>query len=160
VPQIIPHHEPRRSPMLSDYTWNHTTLWAIAADERFTYLQSGFGDNFRDQFRQLRTRFPGEILLHLEFMRGNSKLGVFGKVSCGAIPLVRFTSAARLQEIIGYCTEIGVFTANPHTYYVEEGGRDFGFAAQCALKAENDPQGLLNPGKLKTYPHNPFLRAP
>lgn len=159
VPHTIPHHEPRRSPMLSDYTWNHTTLWAINTDPAFTYLQSGFGENFREQFAALHARFPGEILFHLEFMRGNSKMGVFGKVMCGGIPLVRFTTEARLREIIDYCTEIGVFTANPHTCYVEEGGRDFGFDIQRALKATADPFGLLNPGKMKSHPLNPFVNG-
>jgi FAD/FMN-containing dehydrogenase len=26
-------------PLLSDYTWNHTTLWAMRSDEAYTYLQ-------------------------------------------------------------------------------------------------------------------------
>lgn len=156
VAHQIPYHQPRRSPMLSDYTWNHTTLWAIKADEQFTYLQSGFGDNFRDQFNLLRARFPGEILFHLEFMRGRSKDGVFGKVNCGGIPLIRFKSEERLKEIIDYCAEIGVFTSNPHTCYVDEGGRPNDIAAQSALKLKNDPLGLLNPGKMKTHPVNPF----
>lgn len=152
----IPYHQPRRSPMLSDYTWNHTTLWAIKADEQFTYLQSGFGDNVREQLQLLRTRFPGEILFHLEFMRGRSKDGQFGKVNCGGIPLIRFRNEERLREIIEYCTEIGVSTSNPHTCYVDEGGRPNDIAAQSALKFKNDPRGLLNPGKMKTHPVNPF----
>jgi FAD/FMN-containing dehydrogenase len=156
VPHRIAPHEPRRSPMLSDYTWNHTTLWAIKADEQFTYLQSGFGDNFREQFALLRARFPGEILLHLEFARGRGRDGVFGKVGCGAIPLVRFRSEDRLREIIAYCTEIGVHTANPHTCYVDEGGRANDFAAQRALKTRTDPRGLLNPGKMRSHATNPF----
>ena len=30
------------SPLLSDYTWNHTTLWAMKFDPEYTYLQCGF----------------------------------------------------------------------------------------------------------------------
>ncbi len=33
---------PRTLPLLSDYTWNHTTLWAMKADATYTYLQCGF----------------------------------------------------------------------------------------------------------------------
>src|SRR5260370_28680848 len=29
----------RTQPLLSDYTWNHTTLWAMKADPAYTYLQ-------------------------------------------------------------------------------------------------------------------------
>jgi FAD/FMN-containing dehydrogenase len=42
-------------PLLSDYTWNHTTLWAMRSDEAYTYLQCGFNpDTVREQMRQLR----------------------------------------------------------------------------------------------------------
>lgn len=158
-----PYSDPPRPPFITDYTWNHTTLWAMKADPAFTYLQSGFGANFREQFALLRQRFPGEILLHLEWVSGNSKMmrekpGSEGgaAIGVGGIPLVRFTTEARLQEIIAYCAEIGVFIANPHTYVLEEGGRHPNIAEKRDLKTELDPHGLLNPGKMKTYPHNPF----
>ncbi len=39
----------RSRPLLSDYTWNHTTLWAMKADDAYTYLQCGFDpDTVRD----------------------------------------------------------------------------------------------------------------
>ncbi|HKB91240.1 MAG TPA: FAD-binding protein, partial [Opitutaceae bacterium] len=158
---FIPAHEPRRSPMLSDYTWNHTTLWAIKQDPTLTYLQSGFGENYREKFKLLRAKFPDEIYFHLEFVKGNAKMGErFSAAGCGGIPIVRFKGAKRLQELIDYCTEIGVFTANPHTYFLEEGGRHPEIASKRALKAEADPRALLNPGKMKTYPINPFAKEP
>jgi FAD/FMN-containing dehydrogenase len=157
VSHQIPHHEPRRAPMLSDYTWNHTTLWAIKADERITYLQSGFSENYREQIRLLHQRFPGEMMFHLEFVRGAPRNGPMNRVSIGSIPLVVFQSEERLKEIIQYCTEIGVFTANPHTCYVDEAGRANDFEQQRALKLKVDPKGLLNPGKMKTHPVNPFV---
>ena len=42
--------DPPKPPFITDYTWNHTTLWAIKADPTITYLHSGFGPNFRQQF--------------------------------------------------------------------------------------------------------------
>jgi len=157
VPHQIAHHEPRRAPMLSDYTWNHTTLWAIKADGQFTYLQSGFTDDFRGQMAKLHERFPGEILFHLEFVKGSPRNATMSKAVCGSIPLVRYRSEERLREIIQFCTEIGVSTANPHTCYVDEAGRSNDFVRQKELKASVDPKGLLNPGKMKTHPTNPFL---
>src|SRR5712691_11747902 len=57
-------------PLLSDYTRNHTTLWAISADEAYTYLQCGFEPaTVREQMRRLRERFGQEILFHMEFMK-------------------------------------------------------------------------------------------
>ncbi len=156
VPHRIPYHYPRKAPMLSDYTWNHTTLWALKADPSWTYLQSGFGDNYREQFQLLHQQFPGEIMFHLEFTRGNPKMGVKNTIACGGIPVVKFSTEERLKEIINYCTEIGVGTANPHTCYIEEGGRDQGYDIQLELKTEADPYNLLNPGKMKQAPAPPF----
>ena len=76
----------RTLPLLSDYTWNHTTLWAMKQDSAFTYLQCGFSTaSAREQFAALKQRFGDEFLLHIEFM----KLGT-GEVIPGAIPLCPF----------------------------------------------------------------------
>lgn len=156
----IPSREPLRPPFLTDYTWNHTTLWAMKADPSITYLQSGFTKDFREQFKLLWKRFPGEILFHLEWVRGQVPMPTYGEeVNVGGIPLVRYQSAERLQEIIDYCTEIGVFTANPHTPYLEGGGRHADFSAKHAFKSRTDPTGILNPGKMRTFPVNPFAVA-
>jgi len=155
--------DPPRPPFITDYTWNHTTLWAIKADPSITYLQTGFGRNFREQFAEIRGRFPGEVLLHLEWtagnakmMRGNAVANNPDEVVVGGIPLVFFRSEERLAELIAFCESIGVFVANPHTFHLEEGGRHPNIADKRALKAEVDPGALLNPGKMMTYPVNPF----
>jgi FAD/FMN-containing dehydrogenase len=61
---------PRTQPLLSDYTWNHTTLWAMKADPTWTYVQAGFSPtNCMEQFRLLRERYGTEILFHIEFIK-------------------------------------------------------------------------------------------
>ncbi|WP_221033127.1 FAD-binding oxidoreductase [Actomonas aquatica] len=152
VPHRIPYHFPRKAPMLSDYTWNHTTLWALKADPAYTYLQCGYGENFREQVKTLQARFPGEMFFHFEFTRGNSKMGLEDNIVCGGVPVVKFSTEERLKEMIDACHEIGVFVANPHTCIIEEGGRDLGYDIQLELKAEADPHNLLNPGKMKQAP--------
>ena len=137
----------RTTPLLSDYTWNHTTLWAIKQDGSFTYLQCGFSPTeARSQFAQLKQRFGDEFLLHIEFM----KLGS-GVVIPGAIPLVRFTTEERLNEMIDLCRSIGVSVANPHSNNVEGGGRYRPDNVQLLAKYKYDPLGLLNPGKMATF---------
>jgi FAD/FMN-containing dehydrogenase len=134
-------------PLLSDYTWNHTTLWAIRADEAYTYLQCGFEPaTVREQMKRLRKRFGHEILFHMEFMKNAD-----GQVIPGAIPLVYFTSEERLNEMINFCREIGVFVANPHVNNVEGGGRYRADNVQLLAKKRYDPKGLLNPGKMITF---------
>jgi hypothetical protein len=139
-------------PLLSDYTWNHTTLWAMRADKAYTYLQCGFDpDNVRSQMRRLRERFGHEFLFHMEFMKNGS-----GRVIPGAIPLVYYTTEERLNEMIDFCREIGVFVANPHVNNVEGGGRYRADNIQLLAKRRYDPKGLLNPGKMATFqPESP-----
>ena len=137
----------RSMPLLSDYTWNHTTLWALKTDPAWTYLQCGFDpDTVRDQFRQLRERFGNEILWHIEFMKNGT-----GRVIPGSIPLVYYTTEERLNEMIDFCRAIGVFVANPHVNNVEGGGRYRADNVQLLAKYRYDPKGLLNPGKMITF---------
>ena len=138
---------PRTQPLLSDYTWNHTTLWAMKADANWTYLQAGFSPaNCMEQFRLLRERYGEEILFHIEFMKNGE-----GVVVPGAIPLVYYTTDERLNEMIAYCREIGVFIANPHVNYLEDGGRFRSDNIQLLAKQKYDPRGLLNPGKMLSF---------
>lgn len=138
---------PRTQPLLSDYTWNHTTLWAMKADPAWTYVQAGFSPaNCMEQFRLLRERYGKEILFHIEFMKNGE-----GVVVPGAIPLVYFTGEERLNELITYCREIGVFIANPHVNYLEDGGRFRADNIQLKAKQQYDPRGLLNPGKMISF---------
>ena len=137
----------KAQPLLSDYTWNHTTLWAIKHDEAYTYLQCGFDPaRVREQMGLLRDRFGNEILFHMEFMKNGQ-----GRVIPGAIPLVRFTTEERLSEMIRICRENGIFVANPHVNNVEDGGRYREDHVQLRAKRRYDPKGLLNPGKMPSF---------
>jgi len=142
-----PYEGPRTQPLLSDYTWNHTTLWAMKADAAYTYLQCGFSPTeCRKQFALLRERYGDEILFHIEFMKNGENV-----VIPGAIPVVRFTTEERLNEMIAYCRSIGVFVANPHVNYLEDGGRFRPDNIQLLAKQKYDPRGLLNPGKMISF---------
>jgi FAD/FMN-containing dehydrogenase len=144
----------RARPLLSDYTWNHTTLWAIRSDEAYTYLQCAFDPaTVRDQMRLLKGRFGSEILFHMEFWKNGD-----GVVIPGAIPVVYYTTEERLNEMISFCREIGVFVANPHVNNVEGGGRYRADNVQLLAKQRYDPKGLLNPGKMITFKRDAVTR--
>jgi len=139
----------RSSPLLSDYTWNHTTLWAMKSDPAWTYLQCGFdtdSSRAREQMEILKQRFGGDFLLHIEWMKNGG-----GVVFAGAIPVVRFITPEYLNEMIETCRSNGVFVANPHVNYVEGGGRYRADNVQLQAKYRYDPKGLLNPGKMATF---------
>ena len=126
-----------------ELSWNHTTLRALRVDPAITYLQVLYP--FPDQLRlvhEIHARFGEEVMGHLEFTRFN------GKITCFGLPLVRFTTEDRLDEIIRIHEDMGAPIFNPHRYTLEEGGMKQTDATQLAFKKEADPQGLLNPGKM------------
>jgi hypothetical protein len=129
--------------MLTDFSWNHTTLWAIKADERFTYLQDQFDPvQVYAHLAQRRARFGDDILEHIEFMKFGGRLAPQG------MTLVRYRSPEQLRELTDYCESIGIWTADPHTHYLDEDARWNGQPILDA-KAAWDPHGLLNPGHLR-----------
>ncbi len=149
--------DPPRPPYLTDYTWNHTTLWAIKKDSSFTYLQLGMAENFAEQLDALTNKYPGEIFHHLEFTKSYAKMrAVDYEILCFDLPLVKYQNEARLREMMDFCREIGISSANPHSYFLEEGGGHEDMDEKCRLKKLTDPLGILNPGKMKSYPINPF----
>ncbi len=131
-----------------EYTWNHTTLHALRRDKGVTYLQCLFpADRQLALVAEMREAFPDELTMHLEFIR------VGGRVTCSALPVIRFTTAERLDAIIRRHEEAGVSIANPHVFTLEDGaGHKRVGEGQPALKADLDPHGLLNPGKMRTAP--------
>ena len=123
----------------------------MKADPAYTYLQCGFDAvAARSQFARLKQRFGNEFLFHLEFMKNSQ-----GVVFPGSIPVVRFTTEERLNEMIDYCREIGVSVANPHVNNVEGGGRYRIDNVQLLAKHKYDTKGLLNPGKMVTFEKAP-----
>ncbi|MFC4779238.1 FAD-binding oxidoreductase [Paenibacillus sp. GCM10023252] len=138
----IPPENYRKGVGLSDFTWNHTTLWGLKADPAITYIQAGFSpERFMEQKRLIKAKFGDEVLLHFEWMRGG------GRVVPGSIPLIRYTNEERLYEIIHYFESIGVSVSDPHIWSLKAGA-----GARPSMQQQklvNDPLGLLNPGKIE-----------
>jgi FAD/FMN-containing dehydrogenase len=132
---------------LYEYTWNHTTLQVLKTDRSVTYLQCLYPDQgLLAKVDEMRRMFEGELWPHLEFIRFG------GKVTCSAIPVVRYAGADRLNEIIRLHEAHDVNIANPHVYTVEDGSRyKRADADQLGFKYEADPHGLCNPGKMRSF---------
>ncbi len=130
-----------------EYTWNHTTLHVLRTDKSVTYLQCLFPANGAlDLVGEMRAAFGEEVMMHLEFLR------IGGRVTCSALPVVRYTTEARMNEIIAFFEARGVSVANPHVVTLEDGaGHKKVGDGQPAMKARLDPYALLNPGKMRTY---------
>lgn len=135
--------ELRGLPPAFELAWNHTTLRALRVDPSITYLQTLYPfPNQLELVEKVHAHFGDEVIAHLEFVRFD------GKITCFGLPLVRFTSEERLEEIIRIHEDMGVPVFNPHRYTLEEGGMKQTDAVQLAFKREADPRGLLNPGKM------------
>jgi FAD/FMN-containing dehydrogenase len=134
---------------LMEFTWNHTTLHALKVDKSLTYLQSSFVPGRHvAQITEMEQLFAGEVLMHVEFLRG-----LDGLLTCSALQLVRFTTEERLYEIIRMHRERGVRINNPHVFVVEDGKAGGALAPEIVeMKKRFDPRGLLNPGKLRDWP--------
>jgi len=126
-----------------ELAWNHTTLRALRVDPAITYLQIRYPeDRGLSLISRIHEIFRDEVLGHLEIIRFNGRVGFAG------LPMVRFSTEERLQEIMNEHEAMGAMVFNPHRYTLEEGGMKQTDATQLAFKRETDPQGLLNPGKM------------
>lgn len=138
--------EAKKGLTLVEFSWNHTTLHARSVDPSLTYLQSLFPS--LDNVQKMYAHFGDEVMMHLEFIR------MHGVVIPAAIQIIRFTTAARIDEIIKYHEEHNVLIANPHTYILEDGGMKSVNHEQLAFKQMVDPYGLMNPGKMRAWNAN------
>ena len=137
------HDWPREPGAVFEYGWNHTTLRALKVDPAITYLQVRYaGPDYLDKIEAVRTAFGPEVMQHLEAMREN------GRTVYAGLSLVRFSTEARLDEIVRIHEDLGCMIFNPHRYTLEEGGRQVVDERQLQFKREADPKGLLNPGKM------------
>lgn len=149
--ELLAPEEMKGLPPLYELAWNHTTLRALRVEPSITYLQTLYP--FPDQLalvERIHAELGDEAPAHLEFVRFD------GKVTCFGLPLVRFTSEQRLEEIIARHEALGIPVFNPHRYTLEEGGMKQTDAVQLAFKREADPAGLLNPGKMIAWEQADF----
>jgi FAD/FMN-containing dehydrogenase len=135
--------EKKGLPPAYELGWNHTTLRALRIDPSITYLQVLYPfPNQLETISKVHKHFGDEVPAHLEFVRFDGKVTAFG------LPLVRFTTEERLEEIMRIHDDMGAPIFNPHRYTLEEGGMKQTDEVQLAFKKEADPKGLLNPGKM------------
>lgn len=132
--------EKAKLPPIYELAWNHTTLRGLKIDPTITYLQTQYPDLAHVKWAV--DTFGDEMPMHIEMTRFD------GRVVFSGLPIVRYTSEERLEEIIKLHEENGCLVFNPHRYTLEEGGMKRTDRAQLQFKKEADPKGILNPGKM------------
>ena len=136
----LPAEEKARLPPIYELAWNHTTLRGLKVDPSITYLQTQYPD--LEHVKKIISIFGDELPMHIEMNRFD------GRIVFSGLPIVRYSSEERLEEIIRIHEENGCLVFNPHRYTLEEGGMKRTDRGQLAFKKEADPKGLLNPGKM------------
>jgi FAD/FMN-containing dehydrogenase len=129
---------------LSDFTWNHTTLWAMKTDPAWTYLQSRFEtepDKALEQVKTLRDYHGDKVAFHFEYLKQN------GILALAALDLIYLQDEGSIVAAMEKREAIGVQVANPHSYYLDADPR-WGGEPVLAAKEKYNPKDLLNPGKL------------
>ncbi len=136
----------RGLPSASECAYNHTTLEALKSDRGVTYLQVAYpGPLDPDLVRRQMQRFGDEVFMHHEFSRAGGELVAF------ALPLVTYFDEDQLRELMSSFESDGCIIFDPHTPILEDGGMKQVDEAQLAFKHLADPQGLMNPGKMRAW---------
>jgi len=140
--------EKKRLPPIYELAWNHTTLRALKIDPTITYLQTRYPT--LEHVRKIHELLGDELPMHIEMTRQD------GLVTFAGLPMVRYKSEERLEEIIKIHEHYGCDVFNPHRYTLEEGGMKRTDHKQLAFKREADPKGILNPGKMVAWENPDF----
>lgn len=130
---------------LRELCWNHTTLHWRAQVPGWTYLQLLLPQPEAPLLEEISRQWGDALLWHLEAVRQQ------GAVRLAALPLLRWQGEAPLQQLMAQLRQAGAVIFNPHMSTVEDGGLGVVDADQVAAKADYDPAGLLNPGKLRGW---------
>jgi FAD/FMN-containing dehydrogenase len=133
--------------------WGHTTLHARKVDRSLTYLQTlnppgRVLDSIEWSWRHFGAH---EMPIHVCFILYEGEVAANG-AHLLRLPAEPDAAHARLEQIIAAHEAAGIPVANPHVSTVEAGSRHKRVPGdQLGFKAEVDPHGLLNPGKMETY---------
>jgi FAD/FMN-containing dehydrogenase len=130
---------------IHETAFNHTTLMALQVDRGWTYLQVVMPNPFEPKLvTEQKRRFGDEVLMHHEYTKEK------GRCRIGALPLIRYSTEQRLNDIMRSFEEDGCVLNNPHIFKLEDGGRFDPDGRKLAFRKSVDPMGLLNPGKLRS----------
>jgi FAD/FMN-containing dehydrogenase len=130
---------------IQETAFNHTTLMALQVERHWTYLQVVMPNPFEPELAEAQmARFGDEVLMHHEYTRER------GRCRIGGLPLIRWTTEPRLNEIMKSFEDDGCILNNPHIFKLEDGGRFDAEGRKMAFRQSVDPYGLMNPGKLRS----------
>lgn len=135
--------DPEANGLISRSVYNHATLAVRRRRPEVCAVQIR-GDAVVEREDEVRKSLP-EVSIHLD---GNAPK-THGKGFSGLL-FSTWVDDATLHNGMTRLRELGVKVVNPHTWLVGSHG---GLERYWAASKDNDPQGLLNPGKLPVPVH-------
>ena len=137
---------------LYEYAWNHTTLHALKRDKSVTYLQAAMmpGEAL-DLVSAVEQRYGAdELVQHLEVVRFGGRIG-FASLALLRPGTDAEAAVGTVEEVMRWHESNGIPVFNPHTHVLEDGGMKQTDWAQLGFKSGADPNGVLNPGKMRAW---------
>ena len=93
---------------IHETAFNHTTLMALQVDRGWTYLQVVMPNPFEPKLVEAQMqRFGDEVLMHHEYTKEKDRCRI------GGLPLIRYTTEQRLNEIMRSFEDDGCVLNNP-----------------------------------------------
>lgn len=136
----------RKLPHAFEFSYNHTTLQALKTDRNVTYLQILCPAPLNVEIiNELIDDLGEDVFMHHEFSRMGGQLVSFD------LPLVKYTTDARLYQIMEIYESHGCPASDPHSCIIEEGGMKKADYRHLAWKKRLDPLGLLNSPKTREW---------
>jgi FAD/FMN-containing dehydrogenase len=129
-------------PPVYECSYNHTTLQALKTDRAWTYLQIAYTQPYDPLVDEsILAEYGDDLLRHHEFARERGEYQLF------ALPLLKFTTKEKLDEITTRFEDLGCTIFDAHVFTIAEGGMKTVDQVQMDFKALADPHNLMNPGK-------------
>ncbi len=147
--------DPTGKASIAAMVYGHRMLWVkrLLPDSAFLHVYLDPDEPMADVER-LKAQLGDRVLFEMKYIRSGWMRRLLGHDADGTLPAAVITivtggdedAVARTMTV---CDDVGVRYQNPHTSVIEDSGMFPDVGDLVAAKQRFDPNGLLNPGKLR-----------
>jgi hypothetical protein len=143
-------------PSIAAMVYGHRMLWVKRLLPEAAFLHIYFDPDDPDAgVHALKKRYGDEVLVEMKYVRSPWMLKALGyrpdaTLPAAVVSLRDGATPGKVEEVLGFCDEVGLQYQNSHTNVIEDNGLFPDVAPIVALKSEADPYDLLNRGRLRS----------